>query len=132
MRGSDEHELAGVLRAAVAGDEKAYGDFLRRAACVVRRLVRRRSAQYGVDLEDVVQETLLAIHVKRWSRARDANAQAALGRGGRGRTLNPRDQQEPRHERGGSACRAPSRPEVDSETVCAELKWIATNSSKPS
>jgi RNA polymerase sigma-70 factor, ECF subfamily len=62
---SDEHELAGLLRAAVAGDEKAYGDFLRRAARVVGRLVRRRSAQYGVDLEDVVQETLLAIHVKR-------------------------------------------------------------------
>jgi RNA polymerase sigma-70 factor (ECF subfamily) len=67
LRGGDEHELAGLLRAAVAGDERAYGEFLRRAARFLRGFARRKSAQYqyGVDLEDVVQETLLAIHVKR-------------------------------------------------------------------
>jgi RNA polymerase sigma-70 factor (ECF subfamily) len=65
LRGGDEHELASLLRAAVAGDERAYGEFLRRAACFVRGFARWKSALHGVDLEDVVQETLLAIHVKR-------------------------------------------------------------------
>jgi RNA polymerase sigma-70 factor (ECF subfamily) len=65
LRGGDEHELASLLRAAVVGDERAYGELLRRVACFVRGFARRKSALYGVDLEDVVQETLLTIHVKR-------------------------------------------------------------------
>ena len=65
MSGKDEAELAGLLRAAIGGDEAAYADFLRRAAAVVRHFARRRIVQGGVDPEDVVQETLLAIHLKR-------------------------------------------------------------------
>ncbi|MBZ9989433.1 sigma-70 family RNA polymerase sigma factor [Mesorhizobium sp. BH1-1-5] len=65
MTGKDEAELSRLLRAAIAGDERAYADFLHRIAALVRGFVRRKIVQGGVDPEDVVQETLLAIHVKR-------------------------------------------------------------------
>ena len=41
------------------------GGALRRAACLVRRFARSRVVQGGIDLEDIVQETLLAVHLKR-------------------------------------------------------------------
>jgi len=72
VSGKDEAELAGLLRAAIGGDEAAYADFLRRAAAVVRHFARRRIVQGGVDPEDVVQETLLAIHLKRHTWREDA------------------------------------------------------------
>ena len=65
MNGGHEVELARLLGAAIAGDEKAYADFLRQAACLVRAFARRKVVQGGVDPEDIVQETLLAIHLKR-------------------------------------------------------------------
>ncbi len=65
MDGCNEQELASLLRTAIAGDERAYGEFLRRAAELVRAFARRRIMQGGVDPEDIVQETLLAIHAKR-------------------------------------------------------------------
>lgn len=65
MNGAEESELAGLMRAAIGGDEKAYAEFLRRAACLVRSFARRKIVRGGIDPEDIVQETLLAIHVKR-------------------------------------------------------------------
>ncbi|TGS11591.1 sigma-70 family RNA polymerase sigma factor [Mesorhizobium sp. M2E.F.Ca.ET.209.01.1.1] len=72
MTGKDEAELSGLFRAAIAGDERAYADFLHRIAALVRGFVRRKIVQGGVDAEDVVQETLLAIHVKRHTWRPDA------------------------------------------------------------
>ena len=72
MDGGDEAELARLMRAAIAGDERAYGDFLQRAACLVRGFARRRIVQGGLDPEDIVQETLLAIHMKRHTWRQDA------------------------------------------------------------
>jgi RNA polymerase sigma-70 factor (ECF subfamily) len=72
VSGRDEAELAGLLRAAIAGDEKAYAVFLARAAALVRGFVRRRMTPGGIDPEDVVQETLLAIHLKRHTWRDDA------------------------------------------------------------
>jgi RNA polymerase sigma-70 factor (ECF subfamily) len=72
VTGKDEAELSRLLRAAIAGDEKAYADFLHRIAALVRGFVRRKIVQGGVDPEDVVQETLLAIHVKRHTWRQDA------------------------------------------------------------
>ena len=72
MTGKDEAELSRLLRAAIAGDERAYADFLHRIASVVRGFARRKIVQGGVDPEDVVQETLLAIHVKRHTWRDDA------------------------------------------------------------
>lgn len=72
MDGRGENELARLMRAAIAGDERAYGEFLRRAACLVRGFARRKVVQGGIGLEDIVQETLLAIHMKRHTWRDDA------------------------------------------------------------
>ena len=72
MTGKDEAELSRLLKAAIAGDERAYADFLHRTAALVRGFARRKIVQGGVDPEDVVQETLLAIHVKRHTWRDDA------------------------------------------------------------
>lgn len=60
-----------MFRAALAGDEQAYAAFLARVAALVRG-VTRRNAGSGVEVEDVVQETLLAIHLKRHTWRTDA------------------------------------------------------------
>lgn len=65
MKGKNERELADLLRAAIAGDERAYATFLARTASLVRAYVRGKISHGGVDPEDVVQEVLLAIHLKR-------------------------------------------------------------------
>lgn len=72
MERRDEADLARLMRAAILGDEKAYGDFLQQAACLVRALARRKIVQGGIDPEDIVQETLLAIHLKRHTWRQDA------------------------------------------------------------
>jgi RNA polymerase sigma-70 factor (ECF subfamily) len=59
---------AGWMRAANAGDEIAYRRLLEALAPLLRQVVRRgftRSGFGNCDVEDVVQETLLAIHLKR-------------------------------------------------------------------
>lgn len=65
MDGREEAELARLLKAALQGDEQAYAEFLRKAATLVRGFARRRTGQGSIDPEDIVQETLLAIHLKR-------------------------------------------------------------------
>ena len=72
MERRDEAELARLMRAAISGDERAYGDFLLQAACLVRGLARRKIVHGGIDPEDIVQETLLAIHLKRHTWRQDA------------------------------------------------------------
>lgn len=71
MDANTDAELAALLRAALGGDDKAYAVFLQRAAALVRGFVRRK-AQGATDVEDVVQETLLAIHLKRHTWRQDA------------------------------------------------------------
>ena len=68
----DDHELAALLRAAIAGDEAAYARFLGMVAKLVRVFVRRKLGAAGVENEDIVQETLLAIHSKRHTWRQDA------------------------------------------------------------
>jgi RNA polymerase sigma-70 factor, ECF subfamily len=61
-----EEEMAALMLAALAGDDAAYGVFLRKGADAARRVVRYRlGASSPVAVEDVVQETLLAVHLKR-------------------------------------------------------------------
>jgi RNA polymerase sigma-70 factor, ECF subfamily len=72
LDGRGEIELARLMRAAITGDERAYGEFLRQAACLVRGFVRRKIVQGGIDPEDIVQETLLAVHLKRHTWRNDA------------------------------------------------------------
>jgi len=65
LNGRSERELADLLRIAIAGDERCYAAFLDGVSVLVRAYVRRKISHGGVDPEDVVQETLLAIHLKR-------------------------------------------------------------------
>lgn len=63
-----EREWAGWMAAALAGDELAYRRFLDAVTPHLRMVVRRRLAAFGLgnqDVEDIVQEALLAIHLKR-------------------------------------------------------------------
>jgi RNA polymerase sigma-70 factor (ECF subfamily) len=70
-----EQQWAEWLRAANAGDGAAYERLLRDVAAALRPVVRRGLARAGravADAEDVVQEILIAVHVKRhtWDAAR--------------------------------------------------------------
>jgi len=65
---SDEIAWATLMRAALGGDQAAYRTLLEALAPVLRGSARRGLTRAGLgsaDVEDVVQETLLAIHVKR-------------------------------------------------------------------
>lgn len=62
---SDRNDRWGhLLRRANRGDGAAYAAFLTECAPVIRNIVRARSGG-GDEVEDVVQEVLLAIHAKR-------------------------------------------------------------------
>jgi RNA polymerase sigma-70 factor (ECF subfamily) len=59
---------SGWMRSAAAGDETAYRRLLESLAGHLRRMVRYRLLRIGcgeLEVEDIVQETLLAIHLKR-------------------------------------------------------------------
>lgn len=61
-----EDQLAALMRSALAGDEAAYRDFLKIGGDLVRASARRRIPVTSVVTpEDIVQETLLAVHLKR-------------------------------------------------------------------
>lgn len=72
MRASD-NEWAALLRAANAGDGRAYAAFLRAVTEPLRGVVRAKGRSLGPEAcEDVVQEVLLAIHLKRATWREDA------------------------------------------------------------
>lgn len=60
-----EHRLRDLMVAAQRGDAAAYADFLRELASLLRGFFRRRLTQLPDEVEDLVQETLLAVHNKR-------------------------------------------------------------------
>ncbi|MDS9468965.1 sigma-70 family RNA polymerase sigma factor [Paracoccus sp. MBLB3053] len=61
-----ESEWAALMRAANAGDGQAYARLLNEVAPVLRGIVRSRARGQPADLhEDVLQEILMAIHIKR-------------------------------------------------------------------
>lgn len=61
-----DDEWARLLRAANGGDSAAYGAFLRAATPVLRGIVRARARMLDAHMqEDIVQDVLLAIHLKR-------------------------------------------------------------------
>jgi len=65
-----EDEWAGLMRSALGGDSAAYRHFLRAVTPNLRAIAARNLARYGAaatEAEDVVQETLLAIHAKRYT-----------------------------------------------------------------
>lgn len=67
---SDEATLARLMRAGQAGDGQAYRQLLGLAAPLLQRWFRRKVAAH--ELDDLVQDTLLAVHQRRasWDPAR--------------------------------------------------------------
>jgi RNA polymerase sigma-70 factor (ECF subfamily) len=62
-----EQRLRAQLLAALAGDATVYHEFLRELAAYLRGFLRRRLASWPDEVEDLVQETLLAVHNQRAS-----------------------------------------------------------------
>lgn len=62
---SDEETLRAWMLAALSGDAKAYHRLLHALAPILRAYFRRRLREAEQDVEDLVQETLIAIHSRR-------------------------------------------------------------------
>lgn len=60
-----EAELKALLLAGLAGDARAHREFLAAVATRLRAWYRARLRQAPEDAEDLVQETLIAIHTRR-------------------------------------------------------------------
>jgi RNA polymerase sigma-70 factor (ECF subfamily) len=63
-----EHEWTGLMLSAISGDAAAYRRLLGAIAPVLRAMTRRGLARAGQPVdqsEDIVQEILLAVHLKR-------------------------------------------------------------------
>lgn len=65
MDESAESRLRSLLLRGLAGDAAAYHAFLRDLATHLRAFLRRRLGRRLDDVEDLVQETLLAVHTQR-------------------------------------------------------------------
>jgi RNA polymerase sigma factor (sigma-70 family) len=73
MSPADDKPLDDLFRAANRGNQRAYEDFLRAVSPVVRGIARARAGGLGDDVvEDIVQETLFALHRKRHTWREDA------------------------------------------------------------
>ncbi len=62
---ADEPELRGLLLKSLAGDEAAHRAFLSAAAGLLRGYFRNRLRGAPEDAEDLLQETLVALHTRR-------------------------------------------------------------------
>ncbi len=60
-----EERLKGLFVAGLAGDNAAYQTFLRELSAHLRAFLRKRLARLPDDVEDLVQEALLAVHNNR-------------------------------------------------------------------
>lgn len=64
---TDEAHLQALLLKGLAGDEAAHRSFLREAGALLRGFFRNRLRSTPEDVEDLVQDTLVALHVRRGS-----------------------------------------------------------------
>ena len=62
---AEEDELRALLLKGLAGDEAAHRTFLMEAAALLRSYFRNRLRGAPDDAEDLVQETLVALHTRR-------------------------------------------------------------------
>ena len=61
----EEVELKRLMLAGLAGDAAAHREFLAKIAMALRAYLRARLRNAQDDVEDIVQETLIAVHTKR-------------------------------------------------------------------
>ena len=66
-----EEELRELMLRALDGNAKAYQSLLQRASSLIRAYLRRRLTGAPDEIEDLLQETLLAIHTKRHTYRRE-------------------------------------------------------------
>ena len=66
-----EEELRDLMLRALDGNAAAYQTLLQRASSLIRAYLRRRLSAAPDEAEDLLQETLLAIHTKRHTYRRD-------------------------------------------------------------
>ncbi|MFN9726257.1 sigma-70 family RNA polymerase sigma factor [Acidovorax sp.] len=66
-----EERLRGLLLQALDADAAAYQRFLKELSAHLRAFLRRRLTQWPHAVEDLVQETLLAVHNQRHTYQRD-------------------------------------------------------------
>ncbi len=62
---ANEERLRGLLVAGLDGDARAYREFLAALSTHLRAFLRRRLVHLPDDVEDLVQESLLAVHNQR-------------------------------------------------------------------
>ena len=62
---ANEERLRGMLARGLDGDEAAYHAFLSELSAYLRAFLRRRLTRIPDEVEDLVQETLLAVHNQR-------------------------------------------------------------------
>jgi RNA polymerase sigma-70 factor (ECF subfamily) len=62
---ANEERLRGLLVRGLGGDALAYHTFLKALSAHLRAFLRRRLTQLPDDVEDLVQESLLAVHNQR-------------------------------------------------------------------
>jgi len=65
MASAMEQELRGLLLAGLDGDASAYRVFLQRLSTLLRGYFRRRLQRLPDEVEDLVQDTLMAVHTQR-------------------------------------------------------------------
>lgn len=73
---ADEQQLRALFVAGLDGDAQAYAAFLRQIARRLRAYLRRRLYGWPDDVEDLVQECLLAMHNQRQSYLREQSVVA--------------------------------------------------------
>jgi RNA polymerase sigma-70 factor (ECF subfamily) len=64
---STEGELKSMMLAALSGDGKAYASLLKQVTRLLRSFFARRMQDDARDIEDLVQEALIAVHTRRGS-----------------------------------------------------------------
>ncbi len=62
MTAQNETELSSNFRAALQGDKAAYGAFLHGVTPIIQHIVAQKMS---IDHEDIVQDVLFALHLKR-------------------------------------------------------------------
>jgi RNA polymerase sigma factor (sigma-70 family) len=60
-----EQRLHALLQSGLAGDARAYHDFLQALSAHLRAFLRRRLSRWPDEVEDLLQEALLAVHNQR-------------------------------------------------------------------
>jgi len=63
-----ERDWTNLMEQSLQGNARAYEQLLTGLTVGLRRVVRRRAHAAGIEVEDIVQEVLLALHLKRGTR----------------------------------------------------------------